>query len=100
MASTFRLLFDGAPADEELYTALASLEVEENMDMPGAIQLSLPVNRTDDGEISYVTDDRFKPFANVAVVATPEDKPDECIFDGYILSHKLHLETGTVSSSL
>lgn len=100
MASTFRILFDGAPADDEIYTALASLEVEENVDMPGAIQLSLPVNRTDDGELSYVTDDRFKPFANLAVVATPEDKPDECIFDGYILSHKLHLETGTVSSSL
>ena len=100
MASTFRILFDGAPADDEIYTALASLEVEENVDMPGAIQLSLPVNRTDDGELSYVTDDRLKPFANLAVVATPEDKPDECIFDGYILSHKLHLETGTVSSSL
>jgi hypothetical protein len=100
MASTFRLLFDGAAADDELYTALTSLEVEENVDMPGAIQLSLPVNRTDDGDLSYVSDDRFKPFANLAVVATPEDKPDECIFDGYILSHKLHLETGTVSSSL
>jgi hypothetical protein len=100
MASTFRLLFDGAPADGELYTALTSLEVEENVDMPGAIQLSLPVSRTDDGELSYVTDDRFKPFANLAVVATPEDKPDECIFDGYVLSQKLHLETGTVSSSL
>jgi phage protein D len=100
MASSFRLLFDGTPADDDFYNALTSLEVEENIDLPGAIQFSLPVNRTDDGELSYVTDDRFKPFANMALVATPEGKPDECIFDGYVLSHKLHLETGTASSSL
>jgi hypothetical protein len=100
MASTFKLIFDGTPADDALYTALGSLEVEENVDMPGAIQLSLPVSRTDDGDLTYVADDRFKPFANLAVVATPDDKSDECIFDGYVLSHKLHLETGTVASTL
>jgi phage protein D len=100
MASTFRLLMNGVAANEQLYTALTSLEVEENVDMPGAIQLSLPVNRTDGGDLSYVADDRFKPFANLAVVVTPEGKPDECIFDGYVLSHKLHIETGTVSSTL
>jgi phage protein D len=100
MASTFKLIFDGVPADNTLYTALGSLEVEENVEMPGAIQLTLPVSRTDDGDLTYVADDRFKPFANLAVVATPEDKTDECIFDGYVLSHKLHLETGTVASTL
>ena len=100
MASTFQLVLDGTPADDALYTAISSLEVEENADMPGAIQFTLPVSRTDDGDLAYVGDDRFKPFANLAVVATAEDKPDECIFDGYVLSHKLHLETGTVSSTL
>jgi hypothetical protein len=100
MASKFRVLLDGTPADDPLYTTLSTLEVEENVDLPSAIQLSLPVNRTDDGDLSFVTDDRFKPFANLAVVATPEGKPDECIFDGYVLSHKLHLETGTTSSNL
>src|SRR5436309_15149517 len=100
MASTFQMLLDGTPADDALYTALSSLEVEENADMPGAIQFTLPVSRTDDGELAYVSDDRFKPFANLAVVATAEGKPDQCIFDGYVLSHKLHLETGTASSTL
>src|SRR5262249_54750970 len=37
---------------------------------------------------------------NVAVVATVEGKPDECIFDGFVLSHKLHLQTGTTVSTL
>lgn len=100
MTNTFQLLFDGTPADDDFYTALSSLEVEENADLPGAIQLNLPVSRSDAGDLIYSGDSRFKPFANLAVVATPEGKSAECIFDGYILSHKLHLETGTTASTL
>jgi phage protein D len=100
MASTYRLLIDGTPVDDRLHTEMTSLEVEENADLPGAIQVSLPVNRSKDGDLSYVSDDRFKPFVNLAVVATPEGKSAECIFDGYVLSHKLHLETGTTASTL
>ena len=100
MASTFQLLFDGSPADDDLYNALSTLEVEENADLPGAIQLSLPVSRSDQGDLTYVADPRFRPFANLAVVVTPEGRSSECIFDGYILSHKLHLETGTTASTL
>ncbi len=100
MASTYQLLLDGTPADDALLTALSSLEVEENADLPGAIQLVLPVSRSASGDPTYVSDSRFQPFVNLAVVATPEGKPAECIFDGYVLSHKLHLETGTTASTL
>ncbi len=100
MASAFQLLLDGAAADDELYTTLTSLEIEENVDLPGAIQLNLPVSRSEAGDLTFVTDSRFKPFANLAVVATPEDKEPACIFDGYVLSHKLHLQTGTTGSTL
>src|SRR5690348_11955159 len=95
MASSFQLLLNGAPADDALLTALNGLEVEENADLPGAIQLSLPISVTEQGDLSYVTDSRFNPMANLAVVATAEGKADECLFDGFVLSHKLHLETGT-----
>src|SRR5260370_12982886 len=100
MANTFQLLLDGKPADNDLYTVMSSLEVEENADLPGAIQLNLPVSRSDSGDLTYVSDSRFKPFANLAVVATPEGKATACIFDGYVLSHILHLETGTTASTL
>jgi hypothetical protein len=100
MASTFRLILDGAPADEDLYTKMSSLEVEENIDLPGAIQINLPVIRTKEGELSFVSDKRFRPLAKLAVVATAEGKSPECIFDGHVLSHKLHLQTGTVASTL
>jgi len=100
MASTYRLVLDGTPADNALYTALAALEVEENADLPGALQLRLPVSTDGAGDLLYVNDSRFKPFANLAVVAAPEGKADECLFDGYVLSHKLHLETGTTNATL
>jgi phage protein D len=100
MASTFQLLLNGTTADDTLQDALSSFEVEENADLPGAIQLNLAISRSEAGDLTFVNDAGLQPFANFAVVATPEDKPDECIFDGYVLSHKLHLETGITNSSL
>jgi hypothetical protein len=100
MASTFQLLLDGEPADEALYTVMGALEVEENADLPGAFQLNLPVDRSEDGDLTQVSDARFGPLVNVAIVATPEGKSPECILDGYVLAHKLHLETGITASTL
>ena len=91
---------NGTQADDDLYTQISSLEVEENADLPGAIQLQLPVDSSNSGDLTFVSDDRFKPFSNLAVVATPTGGSDECIFDGYVLSHKLHLKKGTTESSV
>jgi len=100
MASTFQLLLNGTAADDNLLNALSSLEVEENADLSGAIQLNFAISRSEADDLTFVNDAGLQPFANLAIIATPEDKPDECIFDGYVLSHKLHLETGITNSSL
>jgi phage protein D len=100
MASTFQLLLNGTAADDNLHNALSVMEVEENVDLPGAIQLNLAISRSEAGDLTFVNDAGLEPFANLAVVATAEDKPDECIFDGYVLAHKLHLETGITNSTL
>jgi phage protein D len=100
MASTYQLIINGTPADDALYTALTSVEVEENADLPGAIQLNLPVSRTANGDLQYVNDSCFQPLANLAVVATADGQSPQCIFDGFVLSHKLHLETGITASTL
>jgi hypothetical protein len=98
--STYQLLLNGSPADDDLYAAISSLEVEENADLPDAIQLDLPVNQTEEGDLTFVGDERFGPFANVAVVVQPDGGGQHCIFDGYVLSQMLHLETGTTASTL
>ena len=100
MAHTYQLLVDGAPVAADLYASVATLEVEENAELPGAIQLTIPVAADGSGDLTRVNDDAFRPLANLAVVVTPEDGAPECIFDGYVLSHKLHLDRGTTSSTL
>lgn len=100
MASAYRMLFNGAEADDDLYAQTTALEVEENADGPAAIEFTLPVSADDAGDLAYVNDDRFKPFANVAVVVSADGGSDQCIFDGYVLTHKLHLGRGTTGSSL
>jgi hypothetical protein len=100
LGSSYQLIFDGSAADDALQSAVASLEVEESSDLPGAIQLTVGVVATDHGDVQYVGDARFQPFVNLAVVVTPDGGSAECIFDGHLLSQKLHLERGTTNSSL
>lgn len=117
MASNYQLLLSGQAADPGFYTDLVSLEVEESMDLPGAVQLQLPVVATQSGDLTYISDARLQPFSSLAVVVTPQSDTSsgglsavlgggssapsaQCIFDGYVLSHKIHLETGTTKSNL
>jgi phage protein D len=100
MASTYQVLFDGTPADDDFYSALISLEVEENVDLPGAIQMKLTVSRTNGADLDYPNDPRLGPLAKVAVIAQRDGDSQECIFDGVVLSHKLHLETAVSNSTL
>ncbi len=125
MLSTYQLLLNGQSADAALYNAIASLEVEENIDLPGAVQLTLQVTRTDSGDLAYISDSLLQPLVNLAVVVVPVSASaggsaasalsgaasalrvgggggpgPQCIFDGYILSQKAHLETGVTNSTL
>lgn len=101
----FRVLFgnnlQAAPA--AFYPLVASLEVEENADLPGAFQLTLPIaihGAPGAEDLTVVGDDRWRPYARIAVVVTPDGGADACIFDGYVLSHKVHVDPGTTASSL
>lgn len=100
MAGSFQIILNGAPADDDFYVRLAMLEVEESMDLPGAVLIKLPVSATEDKDLSFTGDDRLAPFSTVAVVVSQEDQEDACIFDGFVLSHKLHATTGMTAGEL
>jgi phage protein D len=124
MSSSYQILLNGQPADPSLYTLIASVEVEESMDLPGAVQIQLPISRDTNGDLTFVADPQFAPFSTIAVVATAGGAgvagavggaagdvaaaladgaaapAAQCIFDGYLLSQKIHLETGTTNSTL
>jgi hypothetical protein len=106
VTSSLQVFFggDGAlrPAEPEFYDLLETLEVEENADLPGAVELTLSIATDDTGgseDLTVVSDDRFQPFARVAVVVQVEGAKDACIFDGYVLSHTIHLGIGITAST-
>jgi phage protein D len=123
MPVTWQLLLNGQQADPDLYTLIGSVDVEESMDLPGAIEFDVTIARSSTGDLTNVDDSRFAPLASVAVVATAggdagavvggavgsaagalgtggAPSATQCIFDGYVLSQKIHLETGTTNSTL
>ncbi len=100
MPSSYQIMLNGQPADQSLTTLVVSIDVEESMDLPAAMQILLPVSRDSSGDLTYVADSRFAPLANVAVIASPGADGAQCIFDGYVLSQKLHLETGITKSTV
>jgi phage protein D len=97
--SKYQILVDGTAVGSDFYDALSSVEVEENADMPDALRLRFPVS-TKDKDLTWVNDPKLQPFANVAVVITDEKGATQCIFDGYVLAAKVHLEAGITASTL
>lgn len=105
MANSFQVLFgkEARPGDAAFYDLFTELEVEENADLPGAIQLTLPV--TTEGplgseNLTVLGDKEFQPYARIGVVVSVDLQPDACIFDGYVLSHRIHLDRGITASSV
>lgn len=99
MASTFSIIVGGQAATD-LATAISELDVEENVDMPGAFLISLPVNRTSSGDYDLVNDTRLAPLSNVCITAAGSDGQTQCLIDGYVLSQTAHLDTGTTASTV
>ena len=102
-AASFQVLFGGQPADDGFYDLLKTLEVEENADLPGAIQMTLPIATTGtpgSSDLTVLDDARFQPYAAVAVVVSIDGQANACIFDGYVLSHQVRLDKGVTASSL
>jgi hypothetical protein len=105
VSSNVDILFgDGAlEGDDAFYARLSSLEVEEHADLPGAMEMTLGLAAAGPAgaeDLPVVGDEAFKPYARIAVVVGVAGKPDACIFDGYVLSHKIQLDRGTTTSSV
>jgi phage protein D len=99
MASTFSIIVGGQAATD-LASAISELDIEENVDMPGAFLISLPVNRTSAGDYDMVNDTRLAPLSNVCITAAGSDGKTQCLIDGYVLSQTAHLDTGTTASTV
>jgi hypothetical protein len=102
MSVIVQLSVGGTPVPTAFYDAIQQLEVEESSDRPGALLLRLPVNRTSAGDLQFVGDGTFEPMTNLTLTVTPAapGSQAQCIFDGYVLSWRLHLDRASTSSTL
>jgi hypothetical protein len=101
MSVTVQLGVGGQAVPDALYDAIAQLEVEESSDQPGALVLQLPVNRTSAGDLQFVGDGTFEPQTNITVTVTAgaSGSAAQCVFDGYVLSWRVHLDRASTSST-
>ena len=99
MASTFDIVIGGNTATD-FSGKLSELEVEENLDLPGAFRLTLPITATSDGDYDTVSDPRLGPLSNIAVTARGADGQTHCLIDGYVLAQEIHVDTGTAKSMI
>lgn len=99
MSAKFDIMIGGQPS-ADLTGEMVALEVEENADLPGAFQLTLPIRRTATGDLATPADPRLGPWSNIAVTAQAGDGPAQCLIDGYVLAQKLTLDPACASSEL
>ena len=97
---TYQIFFDGTAAEDSLYEKVAGVEVEENVDLPAALQITFAVASDSGGDLTFVNDARIGPLKNVAIVVSADEETNHCIFDGVVLSHKLHLDSSVACSTL
>ncbi len=96
----YQIFVNGSAMNAEIYGVLTSLLVEEHAELPGAIELHVPIASDGSGDVTRINDAAFQPYANLAVVVTPAGGDAQCIFDGYVLSHKIHFDRGLTASTL
>jgi hypothetical protein len=98
---TVKLQVGGTAVPDAFYEAIQQLDVEESSDRPGALLLRLPVNRTSAGDLQFVGDGTFEPMTNLSLTVTPAGGTGaQCVFDGYVLSWRLHLDRASTSSTI
>ena len=100
MVNALQFLSNGKDDHESVCQFFSSIEVEESVDLPGAMEITLPLNATNARDLTFLASSTIQPYANISLVANTGIGSSECIFDGYVLSHKVHLETGTTNSTV
>jgi phage protein D len=79
---------------------MVEIQIEENVELPSAFSIKLPLNVTQSGDYDLIVDSRMAPLTNVTLVATAADGQAQCLIDGYLLAQNVHLDTGTSSSTI
>ncbi|HYK05710.1 MAG TPA: contractile injection system protein, VgrG/Pvc8 family [Thermoanaerobaculia bacterium] len=92
MAGTaYQLELDEEAVDETFYGDIVLLEVEESEATASTAHVRLHLNLDEDGEWTYVEDDRLELFTKMTVMFGFTGSTLERVFDGYITAVELEL---------
>lgn len=99
MSGLFDILIGGTTA-ADFDVNVVELEVEENVDLPSAFSLTLPITAKQSADLDVPSDSRLAPLSNIAITAQAGDGQTHCLIDGFVLAQNLHLDTGTTKSQV
>jgi phage protein D len=88
----YKIAFDGVAAKDDVYENLIRLEIVDDSTMAGSIMVRLSIALQEDGEWSYLKDDRFALFKRVTVSMGFGQGRDLPLFEGYLLQLAPHFD--------
>lgn len=97
--TTYKIEINGAPADPEIMSAIAQIEVDDNGTLADMFRLKIPITSTDEGDWSSVADENFKPLIELHIGIKVGDII-ESLIKGYVTDHKIHFDTNPGDSYL
>jgi phage protein D len=88
----YQIAFDGTAAQDDVYETLIRLEIVDDSTRAGSIMLRLSISLQEDGEWSYLKDDRFALFKRVTLSMGFGQERVLPLFEGYILQLAPHFD--------
>ncbi len=89
---SYKIAFEGENAADDLYEHMVRLEIEEDIGKAASFMLRVSIALQEDGEWSYLKDDRFSLFNRVTVSIGSGEGEANPIFEGYITHLAPHFD--------
>lgn len=88
----YQISFDGEGADEDIYEYMILMEIEEDIAKAASFMFRLSIVQQDDGEWSFLDDDRFSLFNKVTIYIGFEEGEVTPVLEGYITHLAPHFD--------
>ncbi len=88
----YKIAFNGEDAADDIYEHMIRLEIEEDIRKAASFMFRLTIAQQEDGEWSYLDDERFSLFKKVTISTGFDEGEAVPIFEGYITHLAPHFD--------
>jgi hypothetical protein len=89
---SYKITFDKQDAADDIYENVIKLELEEDICKAANCMLRISIEQQDNGEWSYLDDDRFRIFTEIGISVGMDDNNAVPVFSGYITQLAPHFD--------